>query len=39
MPDKLVELNVKQIIHPQFCKSRILEDLTDIAILCPTITL
>ena len=35
----LVELIVQHIIQPQCCKSRILEDLTDIVILSPTITL
>ena len=35
----LVELIVEHIICPQRWKSRILEDLTDIVILGPTITL
>ena len=34
-----VELMVKHIIRPQWCKSRILEDLTDIVILGPVVTL
>ena len=34
-----VELIVKHIKHPQCCKSRILEDLTNIVILGLTITL
>ena len=35
----LVELNVEHITRPQCCKSWILEDLTDISIIGPTITL
>ena len=35
----LVELIVEHIIHPQCCKSWILEDLIDIVITGPTITL
>ena len=34
-----VKLIVEHIIHPQCCKSRIREDLTDIVILGSTITL
>ena len=34
----LVELIVQHILRPQCCRSRILEDLTDIVILGPTIT-
>ena len=34
-----VELIVEHFIRPQCCKSWILEDLTDIVILGPTITL
>ena len=50
MPDKkghfltnlgpiLVKLIVEHIIQPQYCKSPILEDLTNIYIIGPTITL
>ena len=35
----LVELIVEHIIRPKKCKSQILEDLIDISIIGPTITL
>ena len=35
----VIELIVKHIIHPQCCNSRILEDMTEIYIIGPTIKL